>query len=78
MTQAQQILEHLQMYNGITSMESFQKYGITRLSARIYELRCDGHNIRSENITVPTRTGSSATIARYSLIKKPQMDMFNG
>ena len=77
-TQNQKILEHLRIHNSITSLESFEKFGITRLSARIYDLRCDGHNIKSENVKVPTRTGEPATVARYTLITKNQMDMFNG
>lgn len=77
-TQNQKILQHLQTRGDITSMQAFEQYGITRLSARIFDLRCEGHNIKSDNVKVPTRTGDMANVARYTLIRKPQMEMFNG
>lgn len=40
-TQNRIILKHLQAGKTITSLESFQMWKITRLSARIYELRWD-------------------------------------
>ena len=39
MTQRQKILRHLQVYGKITTREAFINYGITRLSARIWDLR---------------------------------------
>ena len=44
-TQELQILNHLKKHKYITSWEAIQEYRITRLSARIYELREKGHNI---------------------------------
>lgn len=77
-TQNEKILQHLQTRGDITSMQAFEQYGITRLSARIFDLRCEGYNIKSDNVKVPTRTGEQATVARYTLITKTQMEMFNG
>ena len=37
--QKQEVLRHIKRYGSITSMEAFEKYGITRLSAIIYILR---------------------------------------
>lgn len=48
MTQNEKVLNHLKMYGGITSMEAFETYKITRLSGRIHELRAQGHNITTE------------------------------
>ena len=36
MTQEMQVLKHIKRYGKITSMKAFEKYGITRLAARIY------------------------------------------
>jgi len=51
-TQNQLILSELKSNpTGISSIEAFSKFGITRLSARIYDLRREGHTIykRSES-----------------------------
>jgi len=46
MTQKQKILEYMRYHEGISTYKAFQM-GITRLAARISELRADGHNIMS-------------------------------
>ena len=50
MSQNQKILNHLKEHKKITSYEAFEKYRITRLSARIHDLREQGHNITSDMI----------------------------
>ena len=47
MTQKQKILEYMRYHEGISTYTAF-KMGITRLAARISELRADGYNILSE------------------------------
>lgn len=39
MNQREKIVFYIQKFGSISSMEAFQDLGITRLSARIYELR---------------------------------------
>ena len=63
-TQENQILNHLKKHKFITSWEAIQEYRITRLSARIYELREKGHQIITKNITE-----NGKRFAEYSLIK---------
>lgn len=41
-SQTDKVLSHIERYDGITSMEAFEKYRITRLSAKIFELRKRG------------------------------------
>ena len=48
MTQSEQILNYMKEHGSITSMEAFSRLGITRLSARIYDLRKDGVKIVQE------------------------------
>tara|TARA_R100001129_G_scaffold141848_1_gene103056 strand:+ start:28 stop:252 length:225 start_codon:yes stop_codon:yes gene_type:complete len=62
-TQENQILNHLKKHKFITSWEAIQEYRITRLSARIYELREKGYQIITKNITE-----NGKTFAEYSLI----------
>ena len=63
-TQENQILNHLKKHKFITSWEAIQEYRITRLSARIYELREKGHDIITKNVSE-----NGKRFAEYSLIK---------
>lgn len=69
MTQNQQVLEHLRRFNGITSIEAINRYGITRLSARIADLRHDGHIIGSESVKYKKTNGKMSTYVRYTLLE---------
>lgn len=61
MTQCERILEYMKQNDGITSMDAF-RLGCTRLSARIADLKSDGHRIRSDRVTV-----NHKTFVRYRL-----------
>lgn len=65
-TQKQIVLDHIKKYGSITSMEAIHKYGITRLSDRIFNLRNDGINILTNIVNVDTRYGKEE-IAKYTL-----------
>lgn len=68
-SQKEQILKHLMNHkNGITPMVAFERYGITRLSGRIFELRKEGHNIITDDVTEKNRFGHTVTYARYRLV----------
>lgn len=68
-TQKAQVLKHLKNHkNGITSMTAFERYGITRLSGRIFELRRDGYDIITDNVTEKNKNGHAVTYARYRLV----------
>jgi len=64
---AKRILNHLKAYGSITSMEAFEKYGITRLAARIKELRDDGYNIITHMMDGQNRYGEATKYAKYVL-----------
>ena len=71
LTQTKLVLQHLKEHGSITSYEAFKLYGVTRLSAKIYELRHkNGYSISSSLETVHTRLGHHATIAVYKLEKE--------
>lgn len=68
MTQQQKILKHLETYKkGITSLEAFERYGCTRLSGQIFELKRKGYNISSKLIPVKNRYGEVCYVSRYKL-----------
>lgn len=65
------ILEHLRTYPWITSKDAFELYGITRLSARIKDLRDKGYGIETVMVETTTRFGESCRYARYVLKGEP-------
>jgi len=67
-TQERRIYKHLQTAGTITTLEAFQLYGITRLAARIHELRERGVEIHTERKSVKNRFGETASIAEYHLV----------
>lgn len=67
MTHYDRILRHLKDCGSITSITAIYEYGVTRLSAVIYDLRQDGYNIKSENVNSVNRYGDKVHFARYIL-----------
>lgn len=68
-SQNQEILEHLQNNRGISAFEAYTLYGITRISARIYDLRQRGHNIINCDRETVDRRGKKTTFTEYRLVK---------
>lgn len=63
-SQNKKVLAHLQA-KSITSVQAIQSYGITRLSARIYDLQGKGHVITTELIQI--KNDPSHRYAKYTL-----------
>ena len=71
MTQRQRIRKHLEEYGKITSLQAANKYGILRLSARIWDLRHkDGLNIISNPVSGVNRYGDKVYFDEYILVKR--------
>lgn len=47
MTQVEQVIAYMETHNGITSMDAFYEFGITRLAARISDAKKQGYEIES-------------------------------
>ena len=69
-TQAERVLEYIKKFGSITTLEAFRDLGVTRLSARIFELRARGFDIDSTNITNKNRYGEKCTYSKYYLRKE--------
>lgn len=67
MTQEKAVKQHLLIYGSITSWEAIERYGATRLSAIIYDLRKEGLDIETTDLTVKNRYGNTTTVAKYML-----------
>lgn len=59
------VLQHLKSHGSLTSMEAFDKYGITRLAAVIFDLREMGHDIRTLDMEGQNRYGEATRYAKY-------------
>ena len=66
-SQVKLISDHLCRYENITTFEAFVKYNITRLSARIYDLREKGWIINSEK-------PKNKPYVIYRLVSTPKTD----
>lgn len=59
------VLKHLKTKKSITSMQAFELYGCTRLSAKIFDLRKAGYDIRNEWQETTTRFGENCRYVKY-------------
>ena len=67
-TQMTEVLKYMEKHKrGITSVQAFELFGVTRLSDIIFRLRKLGWDIITESITVKNRYGNVTTYARYKL-----------
>lgn len=65
--QTRAIKLYLEEGNTLTSMEAFEKFGCTRLSARVKDLRDSGYNIVTIMCEGNTRYGDTCRYAKYRL-----------
>ena len=62
------IIEYMKKHKGITSRDAFTHLGITRLSARIKELREAGYNISTIMVYGRNRYGEPVRYGLYKLV----------
>ena len=62
-TQEYKVLRHMREFGSITPIQAFKTYEITRLAAKVFELRRKGYNI----VTTQETSRNGATYARYVL-----------
>ena len=67
MTQKDKILAYMRTYGSITPMDALREFGCLRLSARIADLKKDGHIIATEMVADRNRFGDVTHYAKYSL-----------
>lgn len=66
MTQKEMIVQYLDDFGSITTMEAFSDLGITRLASRIHELVRNGLPIKKEMVSSKNRYGEEVHFMRYS------------
>ena len=67
MKQTDKILDYMQRYSTITTMQAFMDLGCTRLSSRIRDLRRAGYAIGAKTVTGVNRFGEKVSYKSYSL-----------
>lgn len=61
------VLQFMKQFGGITSMQAFEYFHITRLSARIHDLRRRGFKITTETRHTISAFGHECAYAFYKL-----------
>lgn len=67
-SQCEMILAYMKQHGGITQLEATNELGITRLSARIFDLREQGYNIDDVTETGKNRFGEKCRYVRYKVV----------
>ena len=66
-SQCNEILNHLQTRGPINPVDALFRYGCMRLGARIWDLKRDGHDIRTTFESAQNRYGEKVNYARYTM-----------
>lgn len=74
MTHCERVLRYMKTFGSITSLEAFTVLGVSRLSARIKDLRTSGHRIDGKTVAVKNRHGETCHVTRYTLIEEREKD----
>ena len=67
MTQCEKIIEYINTFGSISTMDAFRDLGITRLASRIHDLTNRGYEFDRYYIIKKNRYGEPVRYLRYSL-----------
>lgn len=67
-SQCNKILNHLMTKGSITQAEAVEKFSCYRLSARIYDLKEDGHDIKTIRCVKKNAEGNVVQFAKYVFV----------
>ena len=67
MTQVQRIIQYMNDFGSISTMEAFTELGITRLASRIHEIRKMGIGIETETVKSRNRYDEPVHFNRYRI-----------
>ena len=70
MNDKDKVLSYLMANQSITALQALNSCGTMRLSARIWDLRRDGHRIDTEMVYGKSEDGTQYRYATYRLIEK--------
>lgn len=67
MTQRERVIRYIKDFGSITSFQAYTDLGITQLGARIFELKQEGYNFKTQSKKSKNRYGESVHFIEYSL-----------
>ena len=67
-TQKERILEYINKFGSITSLEAYSELGITQLGARLDQLKREGYMFSTETEKGKNRFGEDVKYKRYRLV----------
>lgn len=67
-SQKQRILEYINKFGSITSLEAYSELGITQLGARLDQLKREGYMFSTETEKGKNRYGEDTQYKRYRLV----------
>ena len=67
-TQKELIIKYLKDFGSISSWEAYAELGITKLGARIFELKEKGYVFKKERVKRLNRYGRERAFDKYSLV----------
>lgn len=68
-TQCDRILEAMKRGESVTQLDAWARFGISRLAARVKDLRDEGVEIHAEFVEVSNRFGEKCRVKRYELAR---------
>lgn len=66
-SQCDRIHEAMKRGESVTQLDAWARFGVSRLAARIYDLKEQGVEIASEKVDVQNRFGEPCKVKRYWL-----------
>lgn len=70
MNQEQKIINYVERFGSITTLDAFRDLAITRLSARIFNIKNMGYKVTSIRETSKNRFGEEVNYNRYFIEKE--------
>jgi hypothetical protein len=67
MTQKERVLQFLQDGGKLTRLNAWDELGVLETPARIWDLRAEGHNIKTKLTPIKNRYGEKVHIATWTL-----------
>lgn len=68
-SQTDQVLAYMRAHGGITSRQAYDDLGVTRLSARIANLKDRGLEIKAERVKARNRYGLPVSFNKYYVME---------
>lgn len=69
-TQCQRIIDYIEQFGSISTLEAFSDLGVARLASRIHDLKCMGYQFTSEIKSSRNRFGEKTYFKVYRLAER--------